>query len=61
MRKQDWTPDIIIALVVIVLGFAMRFCGINGEIWAMVLLAGGWVFGKQYEVVKERKREKNGN
>lgn len=61
MKKEDWTPDIVIALVIIVLGFVMKFRGIDGEIWAMVLLAGGWVFGKRYEVIKDRKKQKNGN
>jgi hypothetical protein len=40
-----WTPDVIIAAGVIVASFTMRCFGINAEVWAMSLLAAGWVFG----------------
>ena len=48
-RLMKWTPDLIIAAFVIVAGVALRCFGINSEVWAMVLLACGWVFGGQYQ------------
>lgn len=44
-----WTPDVVIAAIVIIACLALRFCGINGEVWALLLLAAGWVFGGTYQ------------
>ena len=41
--------DQICALVVIVGGFTLRFCGIDGEVWAVVLIASGFLFGSGYQ------------
>lgn len=54
---MKWTPDSVGALIVIAGGLALRFCGINSEVWALVLIAAGFLFGAQY---KERKLSKGG-
>jgi len=56
MNPKDWTPDLVIAVIVILLCFVMKFCGIDGEVWAVMLLACGWVFGKQYEVRRDKRK-----
>ena len=49
---MKWTPDTIIAAVVIVGGLGLKFCDIDGEVWSLVLMAAGWVFGSQYQARK---------
>lgn len=56
MNRSDWTPDLVIAAGVIIGGFTMKLLGIDGEVWAGVILALGWVFGKQFE--KRRRNHK---
>lgn len=46
--------DQICALVVIVGGFTLRFCGINSEVWAVVLIAAGFLFGSGYQARKKK-------
>jgi hypothetical protein len=48
--------DQIIAAVVIVGGMALRCFGVDGEVWALVLLAGGFIFGSGYQERKLRAR-----
>ena len=57
MNPRDWTPDLIIAAVVIVLCFLLRVLGINGEVWAVMGLAVAWVFGGQFEKRRSRQRQ----
>lgn len=47
-----WTPDVIIAMVIIASCLALRFCGINSEVWALLLMATGWVFGGTWQTRK---------
>lgn len=49
---MKWTPDTIGALIVIAGGLALRFCGIDSEVWALVLIAAGFLFGAQYQTRK---------
>ena len=51
---MKWTPDAIGALIIIVGGLALRFAGIDSEVWSVVLIAVGWLFGGQYQVRKMR-------
>lgn len=46
--KLSWTPDAIIALIIVVGCFALLFCGINSEIKAILAVAAGWLFGGAY-------------
>lgn len=57
MRRADWTPDLVIAAIVIIGGGLMKAFGIDGEVWSAVILAVGWVFGKQFEKRHYRKQE----
>ena len=49
---MKWTPDAIGALIIIAGGLALRFTGIDSEVWSVVLIAVGWLFGGQYQVRK---------
>jgi len=52
---MKWTPDAIGAIICIVGGLALRFTGIDSEVWALVLIAAGFLFGGQYQERKIRK------
>ena len=54
---MKWTPDLIIALVLIVGCLGLVFTGIDGEVKSILTLAAGWVFGSQF---MERKASKGG-
>lgn len=61
MNPKDWTPDLVIAVIVICVCAALRFTGINGEVWAVMLLTVAWVFGGQFEKRRYNRRiEENG-
>ncbi len=45
---MKWTPDIIIALVLIMGCFILIFTGIDGEVKSILTLAAGWCFGNVY-------------
>lgn len=47
-----WTPDIIIASVIVITAICLRCFGINAEIWAMGVLAAGWLFGGSYRYIR---------
>jgi len=51
---MKWTPDLIIALVLIVGCLALVFTGIDGEVKSILTLAAGWAFGSQYVVRKTK-------
>jgi len=51
-----WTPSTIGALIVIIGGITLKCLEINSEVWALVLIASGFLFGEQYDIRKvERK------
>ncbi len=54
---MKWTPDLIIALVLIVGCLGLVFTGIDGEVKSILTLAAGWTFGTQYS---ERRKKKGG-
>lgn len=45
---MKWTPDIIIALALIVGCLALIFTGIDGEVKSILTMAAGWCFGNLY-------------
>jgi len=53
-----WTPDLIIALVLIVSCVGLLAFGIDGEVKSILTLAAGWTFGSQFA---ERRKRKGGN
>ena len=52
---MKWTPDLIIAMVLIVGCLGLVFTGIDGEVKSILTLAGGWAFGSQYQARRVRK------
>lgn len=46
---MKWTPDLIIALVLILGCFGLLAAGIDSEVKSILTLAGGWAFGSQYQ------------
>lgn len=55
---MKWTPDLIIALVLVVGCFALIYTGIDGEVKSILTLAAGWAFGSQFQVRKITKEVK---
>lgn len=54
---MKWTPDLLIAIILVVGCLVLIFTGIDGEVKAILTLAAGWAFGSQYYY---RKRSKGG-
>jgi len=52
---MKWTPDLIIAMVLILGCFALLFTGIDGEVKSILLLAAGWAFGSQFQARRIQK------
>lgn len=50
---MKWTPDLIIALVLIVGCLVLVFTGIDGEVKSILTLSAGWVFGSQFVALKQ--------
>jgi len=50
--KKLLAPDAIACLVIIVAGLLLRFTGIDGEVWSLVLTAFGFLIGTQYQARK---------
>jgi len=45
---MKWTPDMIIAMVLVVSCVALIATGIDSEVKSILTLAAGWAFGSQY-------------
>jgi len=45
---MKWTPDLIIALILVVGCLVLIFSGIDSEVKSVLLIAAGWAFGSQY-------------
>lgn len=52
---MKWTPDLIIALILVVGCFALIATGIDGEVKSILTLAAGWAFGSQYQMRRAAK------
>ena len=46
---MKWTPDLIIALVLVVGCLVLLCFGINSEVKSILTMAAGWAFGSQYQ------------
>jgi len=55
---MKWTPDLVIAIILIVGCLGLIASGIDGEVKSILTLAAGWAFGSQYQ---ERRLKKGGN
>ena len=49
---MKWTPDLFIALILVVGCFALLAFGIDSEVKSILLMAAGWTFGSQYQARK---------
>ena len=49
---MKWTPDLLIALVLIVGCLLLVLFKIDGEVKSILTMAAGWVFGSQF--IKKR-------
>lgn len=47
-----WTPDTVIALVLILGSLVMMCLGIDGEVKSILTMAAGWAFGSSYVRMK---------
>ena len=45
---MKWTPDLVIALVLICICAALIATGKDGEVKSVLTLAAGWCFGSQF-------------
>ena len=52
---MKWTPDLIIALVLVVGCLVLVFTGIDGEVKSVLTMAAGWSFGSQYQARRAAK------
>ena len=55
---MKWTPDFIIAIILLLGCLALLFTGIDGEVKSILLMAAGWCFGSQYIARKGTKGDK---
>jgi hypothetical protein len=51
---MKWTPDLIIALVLVVGCLLLMAFRIDGEVKSILTMAAGWAFGSQYQVRKTK-------
>ena len=47
---MKWTPDLIMAMVIIVGCLFLIATGIDSEVKSILTVAAGWAFGSQYQV-----------
>ena len=45
-----WTPDLVIALILVLGSIGLIASGIDGEVKSILTLAAGWAFGSQYQI-----------
>jgi len=55
---MKWTPDLVIAIILVVGCIGLIASGIDGEVKSILTLAAGWAFGSQYQTRKVTKGEK---
>ena len=46
---MKWTPDTVIALVLVVGCIVLLALGIDSEVKSILAIAAGWAFGAQYQ------------
>ena len=46
---MKWTPDLIIALVLVLSCVGLIATGIDGEVKAILTMSAGWAFGSQFQ------------
>ncbi len=56
---MKWTPDLIIALTLVLGCFILIVLSIDGEVKSILTIAAGWCFGSAYR--QRRNRNKGGD
>ena len=51
---MKWTPDTVIALILVVGCLVLIGFGINSEVKSILAIAAGWAFGAQYQMRKRK-------
>lgn len=51
---MKWTPDLIIALILIIGCFILIVCKIDSEVKSILTMAAGWAFASQYQMRKKK-------
>lgn len=51
---MKWTPDLIIALILVIGCLALLFTGIDSEVKSILTVAAGWAFGSQYQARRSK-------
>jgi len=46
---MKWTPDMIIAIILVLGSIALIACHIDGEVKSILTIAAGWAFGAGYQ------------
>ena len=49
---MKWTPDLVIAVILIVGAMILLVLGIDGEVKSILTMAAGWTFGRTYKQVR---------
>jgi len=44
---MKWTPELLIAIILILGCLALMFCGVNGEVKTVFAMAAAWAFRSQ--------------
>ena len=52
---MKWSLDGIACIIIIIGGLALKFSGIDGEVWSLVICAFGWLCKGQYDIRKAAK------
>ena len=51
---MKWTPDLLIALILILGCFVLIVLRIDSEVKSILTIAAGWAFGSQYQARKKK-------
>jgi hypothetical protein len=54
---MKWTPELIIAIILILGCLGLILSGIDGEVKSILTLAAGWTFGNQYGATRKRSKK----
>ena len=52
---KNWTPDLIIALIIVVSCIGLIAFGIDGEVKGILSIAAGWVFKSGFQQLRGHK------
>jgi len=55
---MSWTPDKVIALILVIGCLGLVFTSIDGEVKSILAMAAGYLFGAGYTERKDKKKNK---